>query len=273
MPNLMDGDSERPLIRALAAAVATAAVVAGAGGGEAFWVCVPVSLFVSSNCAEFSDSVLGALATILVAAAAASVAGSLPASIPLALLVPAASVGILLRVRARLERERDAMRAGALSDPLTGIANRRVLTTRIEYEIARHTRSRRSFAIATLDLDGFKQLNDRYGHSAGDALLREVARALTHATREQDTVARVGGDEFCVLAPETDRAGTHGLAARALEAIASVTAGREWLGAGIGVAVFPDDARSPRELLETADERLLESKRRRRAERDYGRAA
>ena len=77
---------------------------------------------------------------------------------------PAASVAILLVVRGRLEGQRDALLFEALSDPLTGVANRRSLLERIDYEIARHARSRRSFALLMLDLDGFKLLNDRFGH-------------------------------------------------------------------------------------------------------------
>ena len=122
----------------------------------------------------------------------------------LAILIPAASVAILLVVRERVERERNALRQTALTDPLTGLANRRSLLSRIDYEIARHTRSRGTFALIMLDLDGFKQLNDRFGHPTGDDLLRDVAIALKRAVRDQDTVARIGGDEFCVLAPETD---------------------------------------------------------------------
>jgi diguanylate cyclase (GGDEF)-like protein len=154
-------------------------------------------------------------------------------------LVPAASVAILLAVRDRLERERDTLRASALSDPLTGVANRRSLLARIDYEIARHARTRHTFAVLMLDLDGFKLLNDRFGHPAGDDLLREVASALARAIRDQDTVARVGGDEFCVLAPETDSAGAQRLIARVEAAVARVVAGVDALGASVGAAVFP----------------------------------
>jgi diguanylate cyclase (GGDEF)-like protein len=114
-----------------------------------------------------------------------------------------------------------------------------------------------------LDLDGFKQLNDRFGHPAGDDLLREVAAAVARAVRDQDTVARMGGDEFCVLAPETDPAGTEQLAGRIMRAVGGVTAGIEVLGASAGVSTFPLDGSAPEELLEAADQRLLDSKRRR----------
>jgi diguanylate cyclase (GGDEF)-like protein len=194
-------------------------------------------------------------------------------SLPLVLAVPAASVTVLVGVRERLERERDALREFALSDPLTGIANRRSLLARIEYELARHTRSRASFALLMLDLDGFKGLNDRFGHAAGDDLLCDVAVAVKRSIRGQDTVARIGGDEFCVLAPETDLPGTARLVARIERAVTNVTAGVEALYVSSGVAVFPDDAVSTALLLDAADRRLLSAKRGRGHGRVHRRAA
>jgi diguanylate cyclase (GGDEF)-like protein len=179
----------------------------------------------------------------------------------LAVAVPVLSAGVLMVVKERLEREGDAMRDVALTDPLTGIANRRCLLGRTEYEIARHARSRRSFALLMMDLDGFKLVNDRFGHAAGDDLLRDVAVALTNSIRAQDTAARIGGDEFCVLAPETDERGSNLLADRISRAISEVPVGIESLRATIGVSVFPADGVSPVALLDAADQRLLAFKR------------
>lgn len=152
----------------------------------------------------------------------------------------------------------------ALGDPLTAIAIRRALLLHAEYEIARHTRERRTFALVMIDLDGFKRLNDRFGHAAGDDLLREVAIALKNSMRAQDTVARLGGDEFCVLAPETGDSGTVRLATRVAQAVGSVTAGVNVVRASIGVAIFPEDGKTTSALLEIADQRLLDAKRERR---------
>ncbi len=95
-----------------------------------------------------------------------------------------------------------------------------------------------------IDLDGFKALNDRFGHLAGDDLLCDVAQALKHTIRAQDTVARIGGDEFCVLAPETGEPGTHRLRARVERAVTSVTAGVHTVRASVGVSSFPQDGRT-----------------------------
>ena len=256
-------------------AVLTGALVGSAGGGEAFWLCLPAALLASSGAGTRSEAVLSA--ALVVAAAAVPLTGWLHTapvpSPPVALLTLSASVAISVAVRERLERERDALRNVALSDPLTGIANRRLLLSRADYEIARHRRTRHSFAVVMLDLDGFKLLNDRFGHAAGDEVLCDVAAALSHAMRAQDTVARLGGDEFCVLAPETDRPHTFPLAQRIAETVRDATAGIERLSASVGVAVFPEDGVSASDLLGAADERLLLAKRERRGDRVRRRAA
>jgi diguanylate cyclase (GGDEF)-like protein len=247
----------------VAIAAATAALVAITHERDAVWVCVPAALLAAGATRGRVAGVMAATAVIgsaLTADLAAAPAHSRP-SIALLVLVAAGSVAILLAVRDRVARERDALRASALTDPLTGAANRRSLLQRIDYEMARHSRNRRSFALLMLDLDGFKLLNDRFGHPAGDDLLREVAAALARVIRDQDTVARVGGDEFCVLAPETDAAGAQRLISRVETAVARVTAGADSLGASAGAAVFPRDGETAERLLQAADQHLLESKR------------
>ena len=162
--------------------------------------------------ASAEPSPRGGLAAAALVVALAAIAAP-PPLLPAAIVVPT-SVGVLLALRARLERDRDAMRRFALRDPLTGLANRRALDERLGYEIARHTRHGESFAVLALDLDGFKAVNDRFGHDAGDEVLREAAAALVEVVRAQDTVVRLGGDEFCVLAPQTGQANADRLTAR-----------------------------------------------------------
>ena len=245
------------------------------GGGQAVWLCVPGALLAGATCRSIRGGAIGAGLVVAAAAGGALArAGLRPLpSTTLIVLVPAASVAVLLSARNRLEEERDALRASALSDPLTGVANRRSLLERIDYEIARHARSRRSFALLMLDLDGFKLLNDRFGHPAGDDLLRDVAAALAGVIRDQDTLARVGGDEFCVLAPETDGDGAARLRARVESAVARVAAGLDALRASAGAAVFPDDGTTAPALMEAADQRLLGVKRDTRPTRPRRRAA
>ncbi|MEA2436422.1 MAG: hypothetical protein QOF65_978, partial [Thermoleophilaceae bacterium] len=96
---------------------------------------------------------------------------------------------------------------------------------------------------------------------AGDELLRDVAASLREAVRDQDTVARLGGDEFCVLGPETDRAGGEHLADRVRDAVRRVTTGLDTLSASVGVAVYPDDGASARDVLDAADGAQIAAKR------------
>jgi diguanylate cyclase (GGDEF)-like protein len=252
-----------------------ALLVAAAGGGDAFWLCVPLALLVAGPAESRGAGLVGAAVVALAGAAPALVSpglGPLP-SVPLIVAVVGGSVAVLVAVRARLEGERSAMRRWALSDPLTGAANRRGLGERIEYEVARHARQRHHFAVVAIDLDGFKGVNDRFGHHAGDELLRDVAESLREAVRDQDTVARLGGDEFCVLAPETDRAGGEHLADRVRAAVKRVTTGLDSLSASVGVAVYPEDGTTPLAVLDAADAAQIAAKRARRSGRDRRRAA
>jgi diguanylate cyclase (GGDEF)-like protein len=97
----------------------------------------------------------------------------------------------------RMTEER--LRHAAQTDSLTGLPNRALLLDRIERSLLRAVRQPNAIALLYLDLDGFKGINDHYGHAAGDAVLVEFARRLIKAVRVEDTVARLGGDEFCVL--------------------------------------------------------------------------
>jgi diguanylate cyclase (GGDEF)-like protein len=256
-------------------AVALALVIVGVGGdARLVWLCLPPGLLVASRVRGRLGITLAPVAVVALGAgiAAGSGAGA-PASPVLLLAVAAACGGVLMMVRTRLEREREVLRDHALSDPVTGIANRRSLLSRAEYEIERHRRARRSFALVMLDLDGFKGLNDRFGHAAGDDLLRDVATGLRRAMRAQDTVARLGGDEFCVLAPETDERGVGPLSARVSRAVRDVSAGLESVAGSVGVAIYPADGITVADLMHSADERLLEAKRARPGRRGQRRVA
>jgi diguanylate cyclase (GGDEF)-like protein len=242
----------------------TAVLVAAAGGGDAFWLCLPLILLVAGPAARHGHAIAGA-AAVTAAATVPALASPALGPVPnpaLAVAVIAASVAITRALGARLEKEREAMRDWALTDPLTRVFNRRGLAQRIDYEVARHSRQERRFAVVMIDLDGFKLVNDRFGHHAGDDLLKDVADALGDAVRDQDTVARLGGDEFCVLAPETDHDGALHLADRISASIRSVTTGLDRLSASVGVAVFPDDGADPLAVLEAADTAQVAAKRR-----------
>ena len=154
----------------------------------------------------------------------------------------------------------------AFHDPLTGLPNRTLLTDRLQHELHAAQRSGELVAVCYVDLDGFKALNDRLGHAAGDALLREVARRLCACTRSVDTVGRLGGDEFVVVLSRLEDMQTcldilHRVDAVMHAAVALEDFGSVQLLASIGVALFPQDGTTPADLLAHADAAMYEAKR------------
>jgi diguanylate cyclase (GGDEF)-like protein len=160
---------------------------------------------------------------------------------------------VVLHLREGMDRRQRELAELARRDPLTGIGNRRVLDERLGYELARHRRTARELALLVLDLDDFKEINDRHGHPAGDRVLCDVARTLAATIREGDTVVRHGGDEFCVIAPETDEDDALALALRIQAALAATPGAPAPMSASIGTAVFPQDGTTPELLLAAAD--------------------
>jgi diguanylate cyclase (GGDEF)-like protein len=199
------------------------------------------------------------------AAAFFALAGAALGAGAVLLAIPAAFAGALVQRRVAVREAR--LRRLSLRDALTGLANRRALEERMVYEVARHRRHDRTFAVIALDLDGFKLVNDRFGHAAGDDVLREIAHALEGAVRDQDTVVRLGGDEFCVLAPESGDAVAERLTARLRQAVAGAVGGLEGMGVSAGWAIFPQDGTTAEDLLAVADEAAMEAKRRTRGGR------
>jgi diguanylate cyclase (GGDEF)-like protein len=179
------------------------------------------------------------------------------------LLLIVAAVEIIREVRLRNKLE-EQLRELAGTDPLTGLPNRRALHDLIGYNLTQARRSHRSFAVMYLDLDGFKALNDRWGHAAGDRILCEVGSILKDTVREGDTVARVGGDEFVILIPEINVGGEAAmLASRILDALRPVQdamAQDKTLGASIGIALFPEDGATAEGLIQSADKALYRAK-------------
>lgn len=141
---------------------------------------------------------------------------------------------LLVSVRGHLERERRLSR----TDALTGLGNRRAFHEAATAELARARRTSRPFAVAYIDLDDFKSINDRLGHEAGDRLLRAVANTMRSNLRATDTVARLGGDEFAMLLPETGDDAARGLVSRARQALLEAMYRNRWpVGFSVGVLV------------------------------------
>jgi diguanylate cyclase (GGDEF)-like protein len=164
----------------------------------------------------------------------------------------------------QLEKANERLRQQATEDALTGLPNRRLLLDRFTVAKAKANRRHEKVALLFLDLDEFKIINDSLGHSAGDAVLLELARRLRTVVREEDTLARFGGDEFIVLvAGLKERDEVEVIAPKILESIAKpVSVGdREFrLTASLGISIYPDDGSSAGDLLRKADIAMYRAK-------------
>jgi len=160
----------------------------------------------------------------------------------------------------------EALQRLAETDPLTWLFNRRHFDRRLEAEANRALRAEHLLALLMIDVDRFKQYNDRYGHRVGDLVLKAVASAIKQAVRLYDVPTRYGGDEFAVILPDADTEAASRVARRILEKAESVPlpaeliAAGERLGLSIGVATFPRPAGDAATLVETADTAMYRAK-------------
>ncbi|HEY5339953.1 MAG TPA: diguanylate cyclase [Candidatus Aquilonibacter sp.] len=171
-----------------------------------------------------------------------------------------------LFVSAALERasQNERIEQMAFNDALTGLPNRILFNDRIEHTIATARRYARGFAVMYLDVDHFKAINDKYGHTVGDSALQEVARRLRLATRESDTISRFGGDEFVILQPIVDGPSDAADLARklsvAMQEPVIVDGVQHKVRLSIGIALFPSDGSTIEELMEASDRALYRAK-------------
>ena len=193
---------------------------------------------------------------------AGAVATGRPLAMLMAALPAAALVGSLrwhTAMRRRLEQAHARLEVQAATDPLTGLANRGLFQRMLEARLAESARYDRPLAVLLIDLDGFKGINDAYGHACGDKVLVAVAGALRRELRGSDLAARLGGDEFVALLPETDTGRALALAERACAEIAGieVAAGLATVRptVSVGVAATTDDAHADSAALLAAADR------------------
>ena len=181
---------------------------------------------------------------------------------------------VLMRVRNMLEvrlvyeaarNHGKTLESLALQDPLTGLVNRRLLAERISTALVHARRSSSPMAVIYLDLDGFKEVNNTLGHSAGDALLKLVAGRLVATVREEDTVARFCGDEFIiVLSHPSSTDGAAKVAAKLIEAVSQpyrLDGHNVSITASAGIGIYPLHGSDADTLMKSADVALYEAKR------------
>lgn len=171
---------------------------------------------------------------------------------------------ILMSELVQLAQNETRVHALAYYDELTGLPNRRLLLDRLNQAIAQGARQRKLLGLILLDLDGFKGINDKHGHTTGDTLLHAVAKRLTTCIRACDTACRYGGDEFVVMLPELDDRETASAVAKKISANlakAYVVDGREvMISASVGTAIYPIDGEHYTDLLKQADIAMYRSK-------------
>jgi diguanylate cyclase (GGDEF)-like protein len=172
------------------------------------------------------------------------------------------------RVDARTQELRESRRKleqMAFFDMLTGLGNRRMFEDRFDIMAAMARRKGEQFALAMVDLDRFKEINDQHGHDAGDALLQEAAKRLIASVRQSDSVSRLGGDEFAIVLAEAKNAAAIDLVCqRIVDSFAAPIRFQEIemrTSASVGVALFPEHGANMSELYKSADLALYEAKR------------
>ena len=180
------------------------------------------------------------------------------------LLAIGAKIGMSIENAIRFRQ----VESSATTDFLTGLPNARSLFLQLDSELARCRRTVQPLAVLVTDLDGFKQINDRFGHLDGNKVLRKVADGFKSVCREYDYVARMGGDEFVILLPgvKVDDVGPKlEQLQRVVMNVCQELFGEDLLGASIGVAVYPADGRDAEQLLAEADRRMYQEKRARKS--------
>ncbi len=174
----------------------------------------------------------------------------------------AEAIGVLqaVAVEGLVERQVNELESLANSDPLTGLSNRRYLQDQLRQALGIYKRYETPFALLILDVDGLKRVNDSKGHQAGDRALVQVATAMRRTLRTTDTAARIGGDEFCVLATNQNATAAEPLAQRIVDAVDAETGSDSPIGISIGVVSCPEHGDDTDALLEMADQAMYRAK-------------
>lgn len=163
-------------------------------------------------------------------------------------------------VSRELVQQRQHVERIALQDPLTGLGNRRAFERELRRSLALVARDHMPFTLVLADVDGLKKTNDRSGHESGDLLLQTVADALIRSCREADSVYRIGGDEFVLLLPDTDRRDYSVVRTRIDQMLRRVSLRFDGAGVSMGAAHTPEDGVHGEALLRRADRRMYEQK-------------
>jgi diguanylate cyclase (GGDEF)-like protein len=170
-----------------------------------------------------------------------------------------ASIALEFQKKA-LEEANTRLENLATSDGLTGLRNRRALDSQLDQEFARSSRYKATLSLLLMDIDFFKKYNDSFGHQAGDDVLRAVAELLQNGTRESDIVARYGGEELCIVLPETNVVEAFRIAERLRLAVANHPWEKQKVTVSMGISTYQSGMRTAHDLVLAADQALYISK-------------
>ncbi|WP_052144716.1 sensor domain-containing diguanylate cyclase [Halalkalibacter okhensis] len=162
------------------------------------------------------------------------------------------------------KQREDQLRQLAFYDDLTELPNRKLLDIQLKKALARSKRHNHTLVTMFIDLDGFKKVNDTYGHECGDRLLKEVANRLNESVREEDLIFRLGGDEFIIICEEADKEEASHIAERILFAVSQSFLIKDFevsVSPSIGISLFPEDGQNRETLIENADKAMYDAKR------------
>jgi diguanylate cyclase (GGDEF)-like protein len=176
-------------------------------------------------------------------------------------LVPCSAIARHLSATFKSSQLHDQVVELSLTDAITGLKNRRYFDLFLKNEVDRSQRFTRGLSVIILDIDHFKQYNDTFGHPAGDEALKYVSQCLIDNRRKADVVARIGGEEFAVILPETDITGALDVANRIRVSVARKTGLKRRITISLGVSGLRDNKSTSETLLEQADKALYEAKR------------
>ncbi len=168
----------------------------------------------------------------------------------------------------------EQLRLEATRDHLTGLGNRQLFNEQLQTTFHQAQREDQRFGALYIDLDGFKPVNDTYGHDVGDKLLQGISGRIVESTRKADVVARLGGDEFAVILAKLDSSKDATVQSKKIERKIStapyiIDGHRITVGASVGTAVFPDDTNNVNDLMRLADKRMYEAKRQRNGIKEH----
>ena len=175
------------------------------------------------------------------------------------LLAASSKLGLSVENALEFEKAQDS----ASTDFLTGLPNARSICAHLNSELARSGRSMKSLALLLCDLNGFKTVNDNYGHLTGNKLLQEIANNFRAVCRDYDLVGRLGGDEFILILPDCDAVSVAEFLPRVQAAVAKAAlavCGKPGVSVSVGSAFYPQDGATAEELLSEADRAMYESK-------------